>query len=192
MKKILIINANPSKDSLCSELAKSYKNGAVQSGAECTLINLAELKFNPLLNTGYAEEQQLEPDLIKMQNYIQAADHLVFVYPTWWATYPALLKGFIDRVFLPKFAFRYREGTLLWDKLLTGKSARLIVTMDSPTFFYRFFTKSPGHHAMKKGTLEFCGIKPVKITSFGMVKKSDEVKRKKWILKVSDLGKNLV
>jgi NAD(P)H dehydrogenase (quinone) len=188
MKKILIINGNPDKESFCNELALSYKRGVENSGTNCTLINLIDLSFDPILHYGYRQRTELEPDLLKLQAEIIKADHLVFVYPTWWGTYPALLKGFIDRVFLPKFAFKYRENSLFWDKLLIGKSARLIVTMDSPKWYYSLIFKKPGHNSMKKGVLEFCGIKPVKITSLGPIKSSDEKKRQKWIKQIEKLG----
>ncbi|WP_026473688.1 NAD(P)H-dependent oxidoreductase [Alkaliflexus imshenetskii] len=188
MKRILIINGHPDKSSFCNELALAYKRGADKSSANCILVNLADLEFDPILRFGYRQRTELEPDLIKLQNAITESDHLVFVYPNWWGTYPALLKGFIDRVFLPKFAFKYRENSLLWDKLLTGKSARLIVTMDTPKWYYSLIFKAPGHHSMKKGVLEFCGIKPVKITAFGPLKSSGNAKRNKWMTAVEKLG----
>ncbi len=191
MKKVFIINAHTDKESLCSEFAMSYKKGAEKSTTDCTLIHLIDLQFDPILHYGYNKRTELEPDLLKVQNDILNADHLVFIYPTWWGTYPALLKGFIDRVFLPKFAFKYRENSLLWDKLLKGKSARLIVTMDTPKWYYSLIYKSPGHNSMKKGVLEFCGVKPVKITAFGPVKSSDDNKRKKWINQIENLGQEL-
>ncbi len=187
-KKILIINGHPDKESFCFELAKKYLKGAESTKAVCKLINLIDLKFNPILLAGYRERTELEPDLLKTQKDILETDHLVFVYPTWWGTYPAILKGFFDRVFLPGFAFKYRENSLLWDKLLKGKTARLIVTMDTPKWYYSLVYKSPGHHSIKKGVLEFCGIKPVKITSFGPIKTSDETKRKKWLNEIETLG----
>jgi len=188
MKRILIINGNPDKKSFCFDLSESYKKGAELTGAECKLVNLTDLNFNPILKHGYRERTELEPDLLNIQQDILNSDHLVFVYPTWWATYPALLKGFFDRVFLPKFAFKYRENSLLWDKLLKGKSARLIVTMDTPKWYYSLIYKNPGHNSMKKGILEFCGIKPVRITSFGPIKSSNDTKRHQWINKVYKLG----
>ncbi len=191
MKRILIINGHPDKESLCFELANAYKKGADSAGAECKLVNLADLEFNPILSGGYRKRTELEPDLIMMQQEITRADHLVLVYPTWWATYPALLKGFIDRVFLPGFSFKYRENSPFWDKLLAGKTARMIVTMDSPNWYYSLFMKNAGHRSMKKGILEFCGIKPVKVTSFGGVKMSKEAKRKVWISSVRKLGQEL-
>jgi NAD(P)H dehydrogenase (quinone) len=189
MKNILIINAHPDNESFCKALANSYLKGAESSGGNCSLVNLADLKFDLNLNNGYRKRTELEPDLIETQEKITAAQHIVFVYPTWWATYPALLKGFIDRVFLPGFAFKYRENSLLWDKLLKGKSSRLIVCMDTPKWYYSLIMKSPGHHSMKKGILEFCGIKPVAITSLGPIKTSNENKRKQWLNKVEELGR---
>ena len=169
MKKILIINGHPDKESFGAALAKSYKEGAEASGAECKLVNLRDLNFDMNLHYGYRKRTELEPDLLAVQQEIKEAHHLVFVYPTWWGTYPALLKGFIDRVFLPKFAFKYRENSLLWDKLLKGKSARIIVTMDTPKWYYSLVYKNTGHNAMKVGVLKFCGIKPVKITTFSPI-----------------------
>ncbi len=189
MHNILIINGHPDKESLCTELANSYKRGADSNkDIVCELINLYHLDFDPILRHGYRQRTVLEPGLLKAQEAIMAADHLVFVYPTWWATFPALLKGFIDRVFLPGFAFKYRDNSVFWDKLLKGKTARLIVTMDAPVWYYWLVNKSPGHNAMKKGTLEFCGIKPVKISTFGPVKTSNDDRRQKWIKKVEQMG----
>lgn len=189
MKNILIINGHPDKESLCFSLAERYKKGADINGDQCLLVHLIDLKFNPILTYGYRLISELEPDLLKMQLNILHADHLVFVYPNWWATFPALLKGFIDRVFLPNFAFKYHQNGPLWDKLLKGKTARLIVTMDTPKWYYWLINRSAGHNAMKIGVLEFCGIKPVRITAFASVKSSDDMKREKWLNEIEKLGK---
>jgi NAD(P)H dehydrogenase (quinone) len=189
MKNILIINAHPDKESFCFALAESYKKGADSAGLDCKLVNLIDLAFNPILTYGYRKISELEPDLVKMQTAILAADHLVFVYPNWWSTFPALLKGFIDRVFVPNFAFKYHKDDPFWDKLLKGKTARLIVTMDTPKWYYWLINRSAGQHAIKIGVLEFCGIKPVKITSFAPIKSSDDKKRKQWLDEVEELGK---
>jgi len=191
MKQILIINGHPDKQSLCHQLAESYKTGAEKAGAECKLVNLADLDFNPHLASGYRKRTELEPDLLMMQQEILKAEHLVLVYPNWWATFPALLKGFIDRTFLPGFAFKYRENSPMWDKLLKGRSARMIVTLDSPKWYYRLFMGNAGFKAMKKGILEFCGFNPVKISSFHMVRNSTEQQRKSWIQQVEKLGEGI-
>jgi NAD(P)H dehydrogenase (quinone) len=188
MKRILVINGHPNNQSFCHQLAESYKKGAEKAGASCKLVHLNNLEFNPHLTGGYRKQTGLEPDLLMMQQEILAAEHLVLVYPNWWATFPALMKGFIDRVFLPGFAFKYRENSPIWDKLLKGRSARLIVTMDSPGWYYRLFMKKAGFHAMKKGILEFCGIKPVHITAFGLMRSSNEQQRKERLQLVEKLG----
>lgn len=188
MKTILIINAHPVKGSFCDSLAQSYLKGAEASAAKVKLISLADLQFDPILRFGYTKRMDLEPDLLQVQQDILGANHLVFVYPNWWSTYPALLKGFFDRTFLPGFAFRYRENSPLWDKLLTGKSSRILVTMDTPGWYYALINKSPGHHSIKRGILQFSGINPVKINSFAPIKSSTEPKRAKWLEKAEKLG----
>ena len=132
--------------------------------------------------------QALEPDLQAAQAQITWAEHLVWVYPTWWGAMPALLKGFIDRVFLPGFAFKYRQGSSLWDRLLAGRSAQLLVTMDSPPWYYRWVQHMPGHHQMKKAILEFSGIRPVRVQSFGPVRTADAARRQRWLERARRLG----
>ncbi|MCD6659360.1 MAG: NAD(P)H-dependent oxidoreductase [Lentimicrobium sp.] len=191
MKKILIILGHPVKDTFSGQLFENYKQGALSSGAEVKELILRDLKFELNFSSGYRGDQELEPDLVKAQELITWAEHLVLIYPNWWSTFPALLKGFIDRTFLPGFAFKYRKGSLLWDKLLTGRSARLIITMDTPPWYYWLVYRRPGHNAMKRGILEFCGIRPVKITTIGSLKISSEQKRQQWLDKVKSLGRKM-
>lgn len=189
-KRILVILGHPDDESFCGSLAKSYIDGAKASGNEIQFISLGQLVFDPILRGGYASRQVLEPDLESAQTAISWAQHLVFIYPTWWGTMPALLKGFIDRVFLPGFAFKYRDGSHLWDRLLSGRSAHLIVTMDSPSWYFRWITRMPGHNQMKRAILGFCGVEPVGISTFGPVKGTTPQKRQSWIARVRQLGEN--
>jgi NAD(P)H dehydrogenase (quinone) len=191
MNRVLVINGHPDKESLCASLAGKYKIGANKSGAECDIVNLTDLEFSPVLEYGYRKLTGLEPDLQKAWDLIIKADHLVFVYPNWWGTYPALLKGFIDRVFLPGFAFEYQEKSPLPKQLLTGKTARLLVTTDTPNWYYSLIYRKPGHNSMKKSILGFCGIKPVKVSTFGPVRGSTDAQRKSWLASVQKLGKEL-
>lgn len=189
MKRILIILGHPDKNSFCGEISSRYQTAAQSAGHHCKLLRLGDLQFNPILQHGYQKRTELEPDLVMAIDEIKNADHLVFVYPTWWGNLPALLKGFIDRTFLPGITFRYRENSLLWDKLLTGKTARLITTMDSPAFYYKLVYFSPGQRSMRKATLNFCGVRKVKGTIFGPIKSSSTSKRNKWLLAIEKLGK---
>lgn len=187
-KNILVILGHPDKDSFCSALARAYIESARTTDSEVRELHLGELKFDPTLWKGYNRIQELEPDLVKAQELIQWSNHMVFVYPNWWGAMPALMKGFFDRVFLPGFAFKYRENSQLWDKLLSGRTAHLMVTMDTPPWYYRWIYHRPGHNEMKRTILGFCGIKVVKISEFAPIRDSSKQRREKWIAIAKDLG----
>jgi putative NADPH-quinone reductase len=187
-KRILLIVGHPDPDSYCAALAKRYAAGAKRSGANVHVLDLGRLAFDPVLKFGYRRRMELEDDLAAAQEAVRWAEHLVLVYPNWWGTMPALLKGFIDRVFLPGFAFRYRERGKLWDKLLKGRSARLIVTMDTPPLINRWMYGHAGHKVMKRNILQFCGIRPVRVTEIGPVRGSTEKRRGAWLDKAERLG----
>jgi NAD(P)H dehydrogenase (quinone) len=172
--RTLIILGHPDKKSLCSALADNYEKGACEKGGELKRINLSELNFNPILRNSYKSNQNLESDLVEAQSLIKWANHIVIVYPIWWGSTPALLKGFLDRVFLPDFAFKHRKNSNGWDKLLTGKSARLIVTSNAPVWSLYLNYLNPGVHMMKKAVLEYCGISPVSVMSFGSIREASE------------------
>ena len=188
MKKILIIYGHPVKDTFSEELLESYNKGALTSGAEVKSLILNKMVFELNLSEGYRVDKEMEADIQKAQEYILWADHLLFIYPNWWGTYPALVKGFIDRTFLPGFAFKYKNGHTHPEKLLKGKTARIMVSMDNTVFYYRYILNGPGNHAMKKATLKFCGISPVKITMIGSIRKSTKKRRQKWLNKTYKLG----
>lgn len=187
-KKILIINGHPNSESFNFGIAGEYKKGAISTGAEVKEIVIADLDFNPNLKYGYRKRTELEPDLLDAWEKIKWADHLVWIHPVWWGGMPALMKGFLDRLFLPGFAFQYRENSVWWDKLLKGRTARIITTIDQPSWYYRWMYGRPSVNQLKKSTLEFCGIKPVRVTYFGIVKQADQHKREKWLQQVFLLG----
>lgn len=183
-KNIVVILGHPDSNSYCASLAESYVKAAEEKGHNLKLFKLGDARFDPILHHGHNQRQELEPDLVEIREAIQWASHIVFVYPIWWGSIPALLKGFIDRTFLPGFAFRYRPNSIWWDRLLAGRSAHLIVTMDTPPWYYRWIYKMPGHNQMKITILEWCGVKPVKISSFGPLKDSTDQQRENWRQKV--------
>ena len=187
-KNILIINGHPNKESFNYALANAYKEGALKTGAQIAIIHVGELSFNPNLQDGYTKRMELEPDLLASLEKIKKADHLVWIHPVWWGGLPAIMKGFIDRLFLPGIAYKYRENSLWWDKLLTGKTARIITTLDQPAWYYWMFYGIPSVNQLKKSTLEFCGIKPVAVTYIGIVKTAETKQRELWLKKIYQLG----
>jgi putative NADPH-quinone reductase len=188
---VLIISGHPRKDSFSHVLAEAYREGALQAGTQVKYLVLADMIFNPNVVTVSPQWQQREDDVKQAQEYIAWADHLVFVYPTWWGTMPALLKGFLDRVFTPGFSFAEAEGGSGWVKLLKGKSGQLITTMDTPLWVYRWILRAPGHRALGDATLKFCGISPVRTLSFSPVKDSSPEQRKKWLEQSRQTGLKL-
>lgn len=190
-KKILIINGHPNSDSFNFGIASAYRKGVELSGAEIQEIVIADLDFNPNLQFGYQKRTELEPDLLRSWEKIQWADHLVWIHPVWWGGLPAITKGFIDRLFLPGFAFQYREKSSFWDKLLKGKTAHIITTLDQPGWFYRLYFRRPSVNQLKRSTLQFCGISPVKVSYIGIIKGSTPEMRKKWLEKVENWGRQL-
>lgn len=187
MKKILVIQGHTDKTSLIYALANSYYEHQKSSGCEVDMIDLALINFDPTLKMGYKEIMPLEESLQTCQHLIKDADHIVVFYPTWWGTLPAKLKGFFDRVLLPGFAFKFEEGKMLQTKLLSGKTATIVTTMDTPPFFYKYLQGNLGIKLLKNLILGFCGIKTKKVVLVGPVRSFDEKKRGTWIEKVKAL-----
>jgi len=188
-KRVLIILGHPSTDSFCGAIATRYFEAATQAGCEVRIVQLGALNFDPVLHEGYNQIQTLEQDLLDAQADIMWAEHLVFVFPLWWGGVPALLKGFIDRTFLPGFAFKYRQGKVFPDKLLKGRTAHLLVAMDTAPWYYKWVYWMPGLHQMRKHTLAFCGIKPLTTLMFGPVLTSTTTQRQRWLQQAMALAR---
>lgn len=189
MKKILVIDAHPDSESFCAALSQAYFEGAEHTGFQLERLNLRDLYFDPILHEGcFHRIQELEPDLLKAQKLIKWADHVVLVYPLWWGSVPALLKAFFDRALLPSFAFKYHDNNPFWDRLLKGRSARMIVTSDAPRLYNLLAYWDAPYKVVKKAVLSFCGFKPVRLTAFGSIKNTKKHQRNKMIEKVRKLG----
>lgn len=191
MKKILLIDGHPNPQSFNQALAEAYRKGAEEAPAEVRLLSIRDLDFNPNLRYGYQQRTNLEPDLLAAWEDIQWADHLVWVHPVWWGGLPAITKGFLDRLFLPGFAFSYREDSLWWDKLLKGKTARIITTLDQPGWFYRLYYGRPSINQLKRSTLQFVGISPVRVSTLGPIKTANTRRREKWLRQIEQLGRKM-
>jgi len=192
-KNILLLHGHPYQESLCKALLSAYQKGAESSGVVCKTLIISELNFNPNLSADYKnrEAMPLEEDILHSQQLIQWADHLVMAYPTWWGSMPALTKGFIDRVFLPGFAFKHHKGKPFPEKLLNGKSIRLLVTMDAPKWWFYIVYGTAQYHMLRQLVFGYVGFNPVKFSTFGAVRSSTEAQRLNWILYVEKLGNQL-
>ncbi|MFN3666561.1 MAG: NAD(P)H-dependent oxidoreductase [Sediminibacterium sp.] len=193
MKRVLLINGHPSAGSFSSALIHAYRRGAQAAGAECKEIHIASLNFNPNLSTGYKnrEAMKLEDDVVQTQELIRWANHVVMAYPTWWGSMPALTKGFIDRVFLPGFAFRHHKGKNFPEKLLRGKSIRVLVTMDAPKWWFYLVYRAAPYKMLSDFVFGYVGFSPVRFSTFGSMRTSAERQRKKWLNKTEKLGNQI-
>lgn len=187
--KILLIDGHPLRDSFCSALGEAYAAGARAAGAEVRTVRVQDLVFDPILHNAYKSIQPLEPDLLALQASIVWAEHLVFAFPIWWGMPPAKVKGLIDRTFHPGWAFKYAsKDTPFQTKLLAGRTARIIATMDAPPWYFQWFIGAPGVRMMKHSVLAFCGIKPVRVTPIGSVRFSTPGRRAAWLRRMEALG----
>lgn len=190
MSNILVINANPKPQSFCAALAQQYASSAGDTH-QVQLLQLSELQFEMDLQSGYQALPELEPDLQRFQQALLWAEHLVIVSPVWWGSIPAKFKGLIDRTLLPGFAFKYEAGSSIPRKLLTGRSAELIITLDTPVWWYKWWQGAPIYKQLVHTILSFCGINTRRIRYFGPVLNADESQRQRWLQQVRRLAKKL-
>lgn len=188
-KKIYILAGHPDTESMCNNLAYAYAHGAELSGNEVRVTKLSEMKFDPILHRGYRVIQELEPDLKKFQEDVKWCEHFVIIYPSWWSTMPALVKGLFDRSWIPGFAYKFLPSGLGWRRLLKGRTARVFVTSDSHPLVARFLF-GDNTNEIQDGILWFAGFK-ASHTKIGPVKKISEEKKQQWYKKFESYGKRV-
>lgn len=189
-KRITIIQGHPDAQArhFCHALADEYAKGAEDGGHEVRCIEVATLDF-PFLRTKEDFEKGTPPEAIRQaQEAIKWADHLVILYPLWLGSMPALFKAFLEQVLRPGFAFEYQKSGGMAKKLLTGKSARIVVTMGMPAFVYRWIFFAHSLKSLRRNTLWFCGIGPIRSTIIGSIEGMDEKQRLGWLDEMRGLG----
>lgn len=187
-RRIFIWVAHPKENSLCRGMADAYQTGVEAKGCEVRRIDLCDMRFD--LNTdGYgADATPLEPDLIAWQEAVAWADHILIVHPYWWGAMPTKAKAVIDRALAPGFAFKYHRRGLGWDKLLTGKTADVVITSDTPPLLDTLLYWRPGRRVLINQILGFCGVKTRRALQFGSVKTAAPEKIRAWIDRARTLG----
>lgn len=187
MSRLLVIDGHPDSQAFTSRLAEAYA-AAASAHLPVARLALRELTFDPILHRGYAAPQPLEPDLQRAQAAITAARHVAWFFPTWWNAPPALVKGFLDRVLLPGYAFKYDEGSPLPKKLLRGRSARFVTSMDSPWIWHQVVGRRALHTQFERSTLAFCGFSPVKSDTFYSARKMTDRDREQALARMRKVG----
>ena len=187
-RRILIIQGHPdaSQPHLCHALAASYNTGAQSAGHTVKHVNVAELDF-PLLRSQKDFETGLVPACLKpVQNELLWAEHLVIFFPLWAGDMPALLKGFFEQLIRSSFS---GEHVGFFDKkVLSGRSARVVVTMGMPAMIYRWYFRAHSVKSLERNLLGIVGIAPVHETLIGMTGNMKPDDATKWLSKLKRLG----
>ena len=190
-KHILIIDGHPDAkaEHYVHALSTAYRDGARARGHQVRGIIVSELWF-PLLRTSDDFKSGTPADSIrKAQEWLLWADHVVILFPLWLGSMPAILKAFFEQLLRPGFAFATARGRLFpRKKLLAGKSARIIVTMGMPSWFYRWYFRAHSLKSLKRNILASCGLKPVRASVVGAVETMSQADRGNWLSKVHRLG----
>lgn len=192
-RSILVIQGHPDESArhFCHALAESYRQGAESAGHSVRELRIGGLDFPLLRSEAEWSEGETPEALLPAQEMIREADHLVFVYPVWLGTMPALMKGFLEQAFRPGFAFdqaaRKGPGGV---RPLKGKSARVIVTMGMPGFLYSWFYRAHGYRYFKRNILHFVGIRPVRRSFVGLAGAKSDRGRQRWLARVRKLGES--
>ncbi len=179
----VVIDGHPNPDSLCTAIASRY----AAAYGDARLLTLRDLDFDVHMRFGYTRRMPIEPDLTDARQAIRDASHVVVVTPVWWRSTPALLKGFLDRALLPQEDFRYNDHGMP-EGLLKGRSGRVIATSDTPGWLSHALPDTRLRQ-LRRGTLAFCGIKPVAFTFFGSVRTTTPETRAGWLDEVARLAR---
>jgi putative NADPH-quinone reductase len=188
MARIVIVVGTPLEGSYCEALGRAYQRGAESAGHQVKLFVLGSMNFDAVLREGYRHEQPLEPDLMFAREAFVAADHVVLIFPLWCGDMPAIMKGFIERILQHDLLRIQKSGGRESWKLFRNKSARIIMTMGMPGWFYRWYFGAHALKLVKRNILHFIGIKPVRSTIFGTIDAVGDEKRKEWLRTVEAMG----
>jgi putative NADPH-quinone reductase len=189
-KRVLIIDGHPDAraEHYLHALSTAYRDGATAGGHTVRSIIVSEVVF-ALLRTKEDFEGGAPGESIRnCQEALSWADHVVILFPLWLGSMPALLKGFFEQLLRPGFAFTAGAGGRRGSQLLTGKSARVIITMGMPALFYRWYYRSHSLKALKRNVLAACGIGPVRACVIGPVDTMSQAGRGNWLARVQKLG----
>lgn len=187
-RKIAIFDAHPDPDPAryVHALADAYCAGARDAGHEVRHIMLGDINV-PILHSRETWMNEDAPEEVKEgQEAMLWADHIVFLYPLWLGDMPALLKAFLEQALRPGVALQYGDSPAP-EKLMKGKSARLVVTMGMPAFFYRAYYGAHSVRSFRRNILELVGIDPVETSLIGNAERGAS-HRARWLKRMEEYG----
>lgn len=188
---ILVIQGHPDPGGghLCHALAQAYADGARAGGHRVIVIDVAQLDFPLLRSQADFLGGMAPPELAEARGALLEARHVAIFFPLWLGTLPALLKGFLEQLVRPGFAYAYGAGGKGFPQpLLKGRTARIVVTMGMPALAFRLWFLSAGVAILKRNILGLVGIAPVRTSLVGGVERLSEGARARWISAMRALG----
>ena len=187
MTRVLIVDGHPdpARGHFIHAAADAYAEGADWLH-EVRRLDVAELAFPLIRSQDEWKNGTVPDDIVRAQHDFRWAEHVVILYPLWLGDVPALLKGFLEQVARPSFAFRDRERGLP-EKLLNGKSARIIVSMGMPALYYALVYRAHSVKSLKRNVLGFAGFSPVRYSLIGAVE-GKASHRARWLERLRRLG----
>lgn len=190
-RRLLLIEGHPDagEGHLNHSLANAYAQGATAARHELRRISVATLDFPLLRSAQDWQHGEVPAGLKAAQDDIAWAQHVVIFFPLWLGDMPALLKGFLEQVARPGFAFGPEGGNPFGRKGLQGRSARVIVTMGMPALVYRWYFRAHSLKALERNILGFVGFGPIHETLIGMVDKLGDKGVAQWQAKLHQLGR---
>lgn len=187
----LVVFAHPNPESFGKGIVDAIVKASEEKAANVRVRDLYEIGFDPILKPAdfvAFQAGKVPEDIGTEQEHIKWADVITFVYPVWWASFPAILKGYVDRVFSYGFAYEYVDGAP--KGLLKGKKALLFSTTGTPNEMY---AASGMHNSMKQttdqGIFNFTAIEEVSHTFFGAIPYVTDEIRKDYLKEVEKIVK---
>lgn len=191
-RRILVVIGHPLADTLNHALANVYVAEARAGGADVRVHDLARVRFPRTdtieqLRAWNGDTSPLDRVVRGLVDDLLWSEHLVILFPQWWGTFPAALTEYLDRVFLSGVAFRYKKGQLP-NRMLTGRTARILMTADGPGWWNRLAYRNAAETALSRATLGYCGVRVRGITRFMKVRFSTPEQRAGWLRTAGALG----
>lgn len=195
--KTLIVFYHPYEGSYCNAILNAVKSGLVKSGQPHKVIDLGKDEFDPVMRAkdlgafvsmGRGDEdaiEYLDPIVLRYKKKLEWAERLVMIFPIWWMTMPAMMKGFVDKVIFPGVAYKM-EGGQLKSTLHSLRQVTIITTMNTPADVYREQFGNSLEGSLVKGTFNQIGVHDVEWISINQVKPSGREMREKWLVELEE------
>ncbi|MFP4644633.1 MAG: NAD(P)H-dependent oxidoreductase [Spirochaetales bacterium] len=186
-----IIIDHPRKDSFNHAVLDAFVAGLRSGGHTTDVLDLNAEEFDPIFSheelAAYARgESSTDPVVPGYQKRLASADHLAMIFPIWWSIMPVRLKGWMDKVLRPGFAFT--EGEVPEPLLGHIHGATILTTSGAPDDIQRMASDNGLEGVLCKGALGFCGISPAKWLNFGGAGAVSREEHAAWLKRVHEYG----